>query len=465
MKKDALRTWAEWLHASPRPPRSKGALTRVPSAAAALVIACVAGPVGDAHGADAESLAIESTTLIDGRTGEATENVTILIQGRRVTSVTQEDLTKLPPGTRVIDGRGKWVAPGFVDVHVHEDGPEFLRRLLAAGVTTAHVMPRRPPERPIDVEGRSQSATASSPRIHLSEMFTGDFPDNLLPGVYQVRKPQSEAAARQAVRDLSDAGYRQIKIIQDDSLLWAGSSALSPQLDPEVFDALVEEAHSRGMRVYVHAVQLANTRMAIDAGADAFMHGAMDAALSAQDGERMRERGMVWTPANRVLIEFGDFPEHARRILAQESLVGWLSKQERTQFRADARSANPVRLESFQTLHDSLSEYLATLRENTRRARAAGVPVAVGSDGGPPGVATHFEMELLQEGGLSPAEALVAATHGGAVALGMEAEIGTIEPGKRADLVVLAANPLEDIRNARRIEHVIKGGMPVAPSE
>jgi imidazolonepropionase-like amidohydrolase len=100
---------------------------------------------------------------------------------------------------------------------------------------------------------------------------------------------------------------------------------------------------------------------------------------------------------------------------------------------------------------------MSTLQENTRQAQSFGIPIAVGSDGGP-GVMTHIEMDLLAEAGLTTSEVLIAATYGGALALGMQDEIGTVEPGKLADIVLLRANPLADIRNARNVECTIKGG-------
>ena len=352
------------------------------------------------------------------------------------------------------------MTPGFVDVHVHHDDPVYLRKTLALGFTTIHLMPSHPHEQPETLETRSRDPQSPSPRLQVSEMFAGEFPDNLVPGAYEFRKPKTEEAARNAVRGLHERGYRQIKIIQDDSRLWAGESWASPRLTPPVFGALVDEARGLGMRVYVHATQLVDTRAAVGAGIDAFMHGTMDAEVDSSLFDRMQAKGIVWTPAHSVLIQFGDYRRYARRVLADERLTASLSPSELEAHRGNAMADSPIRAEAFAVLTEHLDEYLAVLSANTRDAGEAGVVIAVGSDGGPAGVGAHLEMELLQEGGLSPEQVMVAATSGGARALGLEDELGSLEPGSIADLLVLTANPLEDVRNARRIEWVVKGGVP-----
>jgi imidazolonepropionase-like amidohydrolase len=133
--------------------------------------------------------------------------------------------------------------------------------------------------------------------------------------------------------------------------------------------------------------------------------------------------------------------------------------------RETSQAATPIWDEKWITITERYEEYLEVAGDNTRQAQQSGVPIAIGSDGGPAGVGAHLEMEFLQEAGLTPAEVLVAATYGGAIALGVEDEIGTVEAGKLADMVVLRANPSANIRNARQIEWVIKGGVVFRPRD
>ena len=117
------------------------------------------------------------------------------------------------------------------------------------------------------------------------------------------------------------------------------------------------------------------------------------------------------------------------------------------------------------TLVENTDAYVSVLAANTRAAQTAGVVVAVGSDGGPAGISTHLELEFLQESGLTATDAVAAATYGGAVALGREEELGSVEVGKLADMVILNSDPTVDIRNSRDIAWVVKGGRAYQPHE
>ena len=137
----------------------------------------------------------------------------------------------------------------------------------------------------------------------------------------------------------------------------------------------------------------------------------------------------------------------------------------RTEFETLADSESPVFLPALGTLVENMDSYIQVLAANTRAAQAGGVVVAVGSDGGPAGICTHLELEFLQEIGLTATDALAAATYGGAVALGREEELGSVEVGKLADLVILNSDPTVDIRNSRDIAAVVKGGRVYRPHE
>lgn len=427
---------------------------------ACLLVGCTATP-----SAKNDTLVIHSATIIDGRSGSRTENATIVIEGERITSIGDTIPPSLPSDAQIIEGHGKWVVAGFADVHVHDASEPYLRTMLAWGVTSVHLMPNVPPANPLALEQASEAAHTHSPRLQVTKMFTGEFPDNLLPGVYQFRKPKSHSAAREAVQALYGSGYRQIKIIQDDSRLWTGADSLAPRLEKVVFDALVAEAHAHQMRVYVHATQRTDTKMAIEAGIEAFMHGTMDTLLEAEHWQQMLAARTVWTPAYHALYWFGDKRGYAQRVLGDSRLTALLPEDQHKQFKAQAQADAPIVLGAMQTLVDHTKAYVNTIAKNTQGAHAAGVPIAVGSDGGPAGISTHLEMELLQENGLAATEVLAAATYGGAVAMGRQTDIGSVETGKLADLLVLNADPGADVRNSRQIEWVIKGGTAYKPRE
>ncbi len=414
--------------------------------------------------AQSRAVVIQSTTLIDGRTGRAVSETSIVIQDGRIQSVGDVNRVEVPSDARIIDGQGKWVIPGLVDVHTHSAQEGALRRFLALGFTTVHLMPGRSvPDNPGEVEKRSESPENHTPRLHLSPIFSGGFPESAIPGLHQF-KPKTVLEARQAVRGFKQLGFRSIKIIQEDGLPWMGS-AVAPRLLPEVFAALVDEAQRLDMRVYVHTTQLVDTRAAILAGLNAFMHGTMDTLIDDSLWGEMLSRKIVWTPTYRVVLAEGDPPDYAQRILSDTKLTESLLDAELSKYRSDVSMKAADISSRFPGLAPNLSTYVSNLHQNTQHAQSRGVTIALGSDGGPPGLGSHLEMEFLYEAGLTPAQVIVAATYGGATALGVDDEIGSIEFGKLADLVVLTADPLEDIRNARKIEWVIKGGVPVKPKE
>jgi imidazolonepropionase-like amidohydrolase len=170
---------------------------------------------------------------------------------------------------------------------------------------------------------------------------------------------------------------------------------------------------------------------------------------------------MPWVSTFLALMAFGDPAGYARRVLSDSSLRAALRTEELGQMARDTISGS-CRADMLPVLCRHYATYLETVRQNTRAARAAGVQLALGSDWSL-GPGTHIELELLQEAGIAPADVLRAATWGSSVALGQSDTTGTIETGRLADLVVLRANPLSDIRNARKVEWVLKAGHVLEP--
>jgi imidazolonepropionase-like amidohydrolase len=431
------------------------------SLVAGLLLSCAAPETNY----EQATLVIEKATIVDGRSGSRQEGVTIVVEGDRIAFVGDSTPGGIPPDVTRVDGSGKWIVAGLIDVHVHDVTDDYLRGMLAWGVTSVHLMPADPPQRPANRQQESEQAATATPRLQMTEMFASVFPDNVVPGVYRLRKPQTEAEARSAVREMHANGYRQIKIIQDDSSLWTGPENPVPPLAPLLFGALVSEAQVQGMRVYVHATQRSQTQMALEAGIDGFMHGTMDAELTTDDWQSMKASSTVWTPAVHALRWYGDRKSYAARITDDPRLTAWMTEEERTEFETLAAAESPLFLPALSTLVESTDSYIRVLAANTRAAQAVGVVVAVGSDGGPAGVCTHLELEFLQEIGLTATDALAAATYGGAVALGREEELGSVEVGKLADLVILNSDPTVDIRNSRDIASVVKGGRVYRPHE
>lgn len=432
-----------------------------------VVIALVALTTASAPARAQDRLVITSATVIDGRTGRANTGISILIEGTRIVTVGPSGAVPIPQDATVIDGTGKWVVPGYIDVHTHSTTPSVLQRALALGVTTMHMMPSRPTpaESLRALEIRSNESGSRSPRLRItSPLFTGTFPGNVLLRATNFVTLRNVAEVDRILPTLRRQGFRGIKVIQDDGRLWSGDQSIVPRLDDNVFRALVDHAHQLGLTVFAHASQRRDTEQALALRADVFVHGTMDSVLPEPVFERMRKQGTVWAPAFRIVAQGADRAAYARRLLDDPILAHSLTPEERAALLADS-SGKSGGSEPFVALPRSGRGYLDVIAENTRRAQTHGVTIAVGSDAGVngngPGIGTHMEMELLQNAGLTPAEVIVAATFGAAVALGVQEERGTVEPGKLADLVILTANPLTDIRNARAADWVIKGGKPM----
>ena len=188
----------------------------------------------------------------------------------------------------------------------------------------------------------AEDGGSDTPRLQLTEMFAGAFPDNLLPGVYEFRKPETAADARRLVRESHARGYRQIKIIRDDSYAWSGEEYRVAMMPEPVYRALVAEARALDMRVYVHATQREVADTALDAGVDAFLHGVMDAELEAGAWRRMSELGAAWAPTVNALLCFGEQGGYARRVLADRRFSARLDPREAMQLTEAAEIREPM---------------------------------------------------------------------------------------------------------------------------
>jgi imidazolonepropionase-like amidohydrolase len=395
-------------------------------------------------------------------------DMTIIITGSRITAMDRADATRIPDGARIIDGRGKFVIPGLMDMHHHLLSGSFpprpnlqpnLGRLLAVGVTTVF-------DPSIGRQDFARLKAAAAPDSSAYARFFGTGPMFTVKGDMfadaDSPTPETPAQAEAAVRELKALGVDAIKIQRDD-LSWAvkGSGTLMPL---EVLAATVRQAHAQGLKVYAHAPLLKLAKEALSVGVDGMMHGVLDEPVDAEFLSLMKKNGAVYVPTLALFEDVADVAAFARR-----QAVNW----DRAKFQPPAIYApftDPAgvrQIESFLNNTAFTKERLKVARANVKRVFDAGVPVVLGTDTGFfgvfLGVATQIELELLVEAGLTPAEALRTATISGARMIGKERDLGTVEAGKLADLVILDANPLDDIRNITRIHKVIKGGVQYDP--
>ena len=419
---------------------------------------------------------ITGATLLNPTSAAPIPDSVLVINGSRLVSVGQVPpkagaIGGGPAGAEVIDARGKFVIPGLADMHNHlgaggmslgpprENYVANLGRLLATGVTTVFA--------PGIGEGEFtalKSAAAADASTY--PRFFGTGPAITVPGGSlgeQGPAPTTAAEARAVVQKLKALNVDAIKIHRDD-LAWASKRTIQP-MALDVLQAVVDEAHRVGLRTYVHAPQLARAKEALRAGIDGLMHGIIDERIDQDFIALMKKNSASYVPTLGLFEDVADVAAFAKREAPYWDQLGF-QPPGIYQFFTTAQG-----VQIFQSLLSNTAftkGQLSTLRANLLAAFKAGIPIVMGSDTGFPGmllgVATQIELELMVESGLTPLQTIQTATINAARMIGQEKQLGSIDAGKNADLLILNANPLDDIRAIRRIHRVVKGGVVYDPS-
>ncbi len=222
-------------------------------------------------------LAIRSASLVDASAGRVHERTTIVIRKDTIVAVGPDERITVPHGARVLDGAGRWVIPGLIEVHTHSIERSQWAQALALGVTTALVI--APAESLVTLAQWSAEPSNSSPRLFITPGgFTAGFPEPFVHGITLYR-PGSPDQARRDVEQLTSRGATSLKIWQDDGSLWVGPTMRLPTLPPEVLRTIVRTAHEHGARVYGHAWRARDARALLDAGIDKDAEASVSPAL------------------------------------------------------------------------------------------------------------------------------------------------------------------------------------------
>ncbi len=432
----------------------------------------VSGPVP----LTATTIVFRGATLIAGTGAPPVPNSLLLVSDGRIVSVgtaTPEALAKLPLGTQVIAGENRWIIPGLIDAHVHAESDQDLQTMLNWGVTTVRLMAE-------DTAAAEALAKASATRTDIPEVipaapiFTtrgGWWDQGEPPDSHLNRFPATAAEARESVRKAKALGSREIKLMLDDMAWCRAPKPPLPKVPREVVEALISEARALGMRATVHAPNGADAKLAISAGATALAHGVLD-PLDGATIAAMKSRPVYYIPTMDIFEFLADtrgfvdtvlmLPDVVGGIHQGHSFEGWISTATESRYRSAAYAAGyRDRFPNF----ENVKGRLPVLRENLKKLHAAGVPVALGTDMWAfPGLAVSLEAELYLEAGLTPLESLRAATQTAARSLGVDRDRGTLEPGKRADFLVLSADPLRSVANIRNTDGIWKSGVRVGPT-
>ncbi|MGH9367827.1 MAG: amidohydrolase family protein, partial [Thermoanaerobaculia bacterium] len=377
-----------------------------------------------------------------------------------VGDATPEALAALAADTSVRDLSGKWIVPGFIDAHVHAESEADLEEMLRWGVTSVRLMAEDVAEAGKLAE-RSRYPDSRSPDVFpASPIFTakeGWWDQGEPPDANVNRFPATAAEARESVRKAKSLGSSEIKLMRDDMAWCRAPKPALPRMRPEVARALSSEARRLGMRAIVHAPNLAGAQSSVAEGATALAHGVLD-RLDARTVAEMQRRPVFYIPTMGIFEFLADTRSFVDQALSDPAALS-IGREKVARYRSKAYSDRyRERYPDF----ESVSRHLPMLYGNLRRLREAGVPIALGTDMWAfPGFGVSIEMELYVKAGFPPLEAIRAAT--AARCLGLEKDRGTLEPGRRADFLVLETDPLADVTNVRRIRDVFKGGVRVGP--
>ena len=402
-----------------------------------LVPALALAVAGEAR---AQTRYFTGATLIDGTPRPAIANATIVVHNGRITAAGPASAVRIPDGAERIALDGKYVIPGLINAHGHINASYDLRTYAAYGVTTVFSLGDVPDD-VFALRDAQDVPTLDRARVYIASPAIAPF------------------TLDSAVADVRDAATRKkidlVKIRVDDNL------GTTRKATPSGYRAAIDEAHRRNLRVAAHLFYLADARGLLNANVDIMAHSIRDLAVPRTFADAIAAKGVCYIPT--LMREVSTF--------VYESTPPWFSD---SLFLAHANRewleslSQPARQESFRT-SASAQRYKAALemaKRNLKTLSNANVLVAMGTDTGPMGRFQGYfelmELELMAESGLTPREVLRAATRDAARCMKVERDLGTLEPGKWADFVVLDADPLANISNTRRISSVWIAGNRVA---
>jgi imidazolonepropionase-like amidohydrolase len=433
--------------------------------------------------------ALVGATLLDGTGAAPVPDAVVLLRDGKIECAGPRAACPVPAGVGRVDLAGHFLTPGLVDAHVHfsqtgwADGrpdaldvrdqhpydrleaelrrhPErFGRSYLCSGVTAAFDVGGYPWTLEI---GRRFEERTDVPRVAAAGplLSTRDHWLNL-PAERQFLYLKDPDSGRAGVRYLASQGTRAVKvwfIVEQGRTMEEMAAAVR---------AAGEEARRVGLPLIVHATGLAEAKEALKAGAKLLVHSVWDQPVDQEFLDLARANGTVYCPTLTVGRGYLRLFEGVRdgKAPAVDDPNGCVDPA------TLAKVASTAKVATEQPVPDrsrSVAEREKTSAENLKRVKDAGIPIAMGTDAGNPltlhGPAVYAELEAMQAAGMTPMEVLVAATRNAAAAMGRGADLGTVEKGKLADLLVVAADPAADAAHLRQVRYVVRGGVlrPIA---
>ena len=425
-------------------------------------------------------LVIDHVTIFDGRGGPILKNGVIVIEGDRIRDIGRRGTIKGGKGVTILDASGKFAIPGLIDAHVHFDQsagiyarpdaldlrevrsyddeiawtrqrlPATLGRYLRSGVTG--VVDMGGPMWSLDLRD-SANADPYGVRVSAAGPLISTVADPKLesadPAVRLMETPED---AQRLVQQIAERKPDLIKI------LFIHDRADDLDRQTGLVQAAISESHHLGLRVAVHATELATAKAALEAGADILVHSVEDRRIDSEFLSMLKARKAFYIPTLLVTERYDAALSGAiklsemERQLGDPDVIGSWGELSRISPDKIPGGIPPAIL-----LASRPTEFL-----NLQILSAADLPIAAGTDAGNIGTlhgpSLHREMELMVEAGMRPFDVLLAATRNAAGVMGRETEVGTLEKGKVADIVLLHADPVRDIRNTQKIFKVMRAG-------
>jgi imidazolonepropionase-like amidohydrolase len=392
------------------------------------------------------SYAIAGARLIDATGAAAVENSVVIIRNHQIAAAGPASSVRIPAGMRVMQAKGQSILPGLWEMHSHYSGVEFGPALLSAGITTAR-----------DCGGEFQFLLAVrhaideeqqlGPRLLLAGLIDGTGPDAF--GHFTAQTP---AEARKVVDMYADAHFQQMKVYT--------------QIQPDVLRAISEEAHKRGMTVTGHVPAAVNSFQGIADGMDQINHlqfitrsmmpedSTAPFTLAVLNSDRAKQLIALLAEKQIVVdptIGWGEMAGHPRGIATASFEPGVGAAPFPLAWRYNNIGVAGMNESKFHERMDANLKVIGALVQ-------AGVPIVAGSDTNLIGYGLDRELELYVEAGMTPLQAIQSATIVPARVMHRDADSGTIEAGKRADLVLVTGNPLTNISDLRHVVRVVTDG-------
>lgn len=415
---------------------------------------------------------IRDVTLIDGSGGPPTLNATVIVIGDRIVQIGEGGTLTISENAEIIDGKGKTLIPGIINLHGHvgltkgltqaqehytrNNVIDNLRSYAQYGVTTTTSMGTD-----LDLVIGVRDAVGQGQLPGLSRVITAlqgfttkeGYPTHV-PGVkglaLEVATPNE---ARELVDQLADKGAQLVK-------MWVDSHhGKFEKLQPRLYQAIIDQAHKRGMLAAAHLYELADAQRLADSGLDLIVHSVRDAEVDRGLIRRLLAKGIVYAPTltrEQSTFVYADSPAWLDDKFFSARVDASIIQGLRTTMREN-QSKDPE-----QSIN---RENFRIAMRNLKTLADAGVRIGFGTDSGPParflGYFEHWEAELMVQAGLTPMQVIVAFSKNSAEGLGIARDFGTLAEGKVADMILLNSNPLGNINNLRDIHSVYIGGRKV----